>query len=105
RWSRAVDGAGLRIRRHVDCEHPQKFPIGVEYLNAPVGAIADVEIVVAIGHDRMGQTKLPRLRALVAPGFHPVPVLIVLGYARVDVAVGDVYVPLRVPRDVGGLTE
>ena len=42
---------------------------------------------------------------VLAPRLHPVAVLVVLGDARVDVAVADVDVALRVPGDVGRLAE
>ena len=54
---------------------------------------------------RVRQVELPGRRAALAPRLHPVAVLIVLGDARVDVAVADVEVAVRVPRDVGRLAE
>ncbi len=91
--------------RHVDRKHAQKFSVGIEDLNAPVGAIADVEIVVVIDDDGMRQAKLPRRGALVAPGFYPVAVFVIFRDARVDVSVGDVNVAARIPGYVGGLAE
>src|SRR5262245_55080747 len=53
----------------------------------------------------MGQPELAGRRPLLAPRFHPVAVPVVLRYARVDVAVGDVGIALRVPRYVGWLAK
>src|SRR4029077_4604287 len=90
---------------HINCEHAQKFSVGIEDLNAPVGAIANVKIVVAVDHDGVRQAELPRLSAFVAPGFYPVSVLVIFRDARVDVSVGDVDVAVRIPGHVGGLAE
>ncbi len=52
-WGVSVNRMSSGGRWHVDGEHTQKFSIGIEHLNAPVSAIADVEVVVAIRHDSM----------------------------------------------------
>src|SRR5882672_3365538 len=90
---------------HINFEHAQELSIGIEDLNATVGAIADVDIVVAVDHDGVRQAELPRLSALVAPGFYPVSVLVIFRDTRVDVSVGDVDVAFRIPGHVSGLAE
>src|SRR5207245_2137160 len=45
----AIDGAGFRIRRHVDGKHAQELALRIEHLNAPIRAIADIQIVAAVG--------------------------------------------------------
>ena len=101
----AVDRVGSGSRRHVDGEHAQKLAVGIEHLDAPVGAIAHIDVVVAVRHDGVREAELPRPGALVAPGLHPVAVLVIFGDARVDVSVGDVDVAFGIPGDVGGLAE
>ena len=101
----AIDGAGFRIRRHVDGKHAQELALRIEHLNAPIRAIADIQIVAAVGHNGMRQVKLPRPCAWFAPRFHPVAILVILGHTGVDVSVGDVDVPLGIPGYVGGLAK
>src|SRR5207253_365768 len=43
-WGGAVDRAGFWVRRHVDRKHTQELALRIEHLNAPIGAIAHVEI-------------------------------------------------------------
>ncbi len=47
-------------RRHVDGELPQEPALGVEHLDAPVGAIADVDAIVAVDRNRVRRVELPR---------------------------------------------
>ena len=61
------------IGRHIDGEHPQEFAVGVEYLNAPVGAVADIDIVVAVDRDRVRQIELPGRRSFVPQDFTQSP--------------------------------
>src|SRR6185369_10501892 len=91
--------------RNVDREHAQELALGVEYLNAPVGAVAYIDVVVAVARDCVGRAELPRTRPLLAPRLHPVAALVDLGDTRVDVAVTDICVAILIPRDVGRLTE
>src|SRR5262249_15145617 len=58
-----------------------------------------------IRSDAMRRIELALLFAGLAPGFNPVAVLIELRDARVDVAVTDEDIALRVPCDVGRLPE
>ena len=83
----------------------KEFSIGVEDLDAAVAAIGDVNVVVRIDGDTVRGVELAGLVAWFAPGLEPVPVLVDFGDARIDVAVADVGVACRVPRDVGNLAE
>src|SRR6266404_3067217 len=93
-----ADGSprGVAIERHVDLEFPQ---------NSTVAAIADVDIPLGIGRDRMRCVELTRLVAALAPGLQPIAVLVDFSDARVDVAIADVGISGRVPSDIGGLAE
>src|SRR6185295_14745890 len=62
---------------------------------------ADVDVAVPVALDGMQDVELARVGAARAPGFHPAAVLVDLHDARIAVAVGDVRVAGRVPRDVG----
>src|SRR5207237_10677957 len=86
-------------------EHRPERSVRVEDLDPAVRAIADIHVVVAVDGDRMRQPELAGPGARSAPRLHPVAVAVVLRDARVDVAVADVDVALRIPRDVGGLAE
>src|SRR5262249_33973245 len=97
----AVGRARRRIRRNVDCEHAQELAFGVEHLDAPIGAIAHVDVVVAVARDGVRGTELPRTRSLLAPRLHPIAAVVDLGDTRVDVAIADIGVSLLVPGDVG----
>src|SRR5258706_2071344 len=100
-----VDRLGAGRRRHIDREHAQELAVGVEYLDAVVRAVAHIDVVVAVDRDGVNGAELPGSGARLAPRLHPVAVLAVLGHPRIDVAVADVDVALRVPGDVRGLTE
>ena len=101
----AIDGAGFGIGRYVNRKHAEKFTLGIEHLNAPIGAIAHVEIVIAVGHNGVRQVKLTRPRARLAPGLNPVAILVIFCDAGVDLAVGVVVVSCGVPGYVGGLAK
>src|SRR4030095_6060811 len=104
-WRVAIDGAGFRIRRNVYGEHSLEFAFGVEHLDAPVRTIADIDVVIVVDRDRVGQIELARCGALGAPLLHPIPIFVVFSDARIDVAVADIDVAFGIPRDVGRLSE
>src|SRR5712671_2680382 len=54
-------------RRYIDAEHALELAVGVEDLDAPVRAVADIDVVVAIDRNGVGQVELPRPSALGAP--------------------------------------
>ena len=63
----AVGRARRRIGWHVDREHTQELAFGVEHLDAPVGAVTHIDVVVAVARDGMRRAELSRARALLAP--------------------------------------
>src|SRR5262249_19781764 len=82
-------GLRLRIVGHVDSDLAQEGSLAVEHLDAAVAAVGDVEVALRVRGDRMRRVELAGLGTAVAPGLHPVAVLVDLGDARVDVAVAD----------------
>ena len=97
--------AGIGRHRHIDGDLAQELAVAVEHLDAPVAAVGDIDIALGVGADAVRRAELARLAAAVAPGLHPVAVLVDLGDARIDVAVADIGVARRVPGHVGRLTE
>src|SRR6185295_10076337 len=71
----------------------------------PVGAVADIDVVIAVDGNGVRQIELAGVGAFGAPLLYPIAVLVEFGHARIDVAVADVDVALRIPGDIGGLTE
>ena len=53
---------------------PQEFAVGIEYLDAPIRTVADVDVVVAVDRDRVRQAELAGTGSFVAPRLHPVAV-------------------------------
>src|SRR5206468_12251799 len=101
----AVDWRDAGRRWYINREHSEKVALGGENLNATVRPVAHIDVVVAIDGNRVWKIELPRSRAASAPGFHPIAILVVLRDAGIDVAIGDVDVPFRIPRHVGRLAE
>src|ERR1700680_685569 len=66
-WRSAIDSAARRIRRNVDREHPYKLAVGIEDLDAPVGAVADIDIVVAVNGYGVRKIELAGPGAFCAP--------------------------------------
>ena len=66
-WSIAIYRLCSWNRRHVNGEHTQKLTFGIEHLDAPIGAIAHIEIVVAVRHNGMRDAELAGPRPLIAP--------------------------------------
>src|SRR5258706_8566123 len=104
-WGVSVNRMSSGGRWHVDGEHTQNFSIRIEHLDTPIGAIADVEVVVAVRHNSMREAELSRRSSLFAPGLHPIAILVEFRDARVDISVRNVDVAVGVPRYVGGLAE
>jgi len=77
----------------------KEFSIDVEDLDAAVAAIGDVNVVVPIDGDAVRSVELAGLVAGFTPEPEPVAVFVDFGDARIDVAVADVGVACRVPRD------
>jgi hypothetical protein len=71
----------------------------------PIPAIAHIDLVVTVDHDRMRGVEFSGPGAVGAPRLHPVAVLVVLGHPRVDVAVADIDVAVRVECHIGRLAE
>src|SRR5215471_3766257 len=67
RWRLAVDRRDPWRRRHVDGEHTQKFTIVIEDLDAPVRAVANIDIVVTVDNDGMRKVELAGGRATCSP--------------------------------------
>ena len=63
----AVDRAGAGSGRYVDSEHAQKLAFGVEHLNASVGAVAHIDVVIVVHRNGMRQAELSGPGALLAP--------------------------------------
>src|SRR5882757_841689 len=89
-WSVSVNRMSSGGRWHVDGEHTQKCSFRIEHLDTPIGAIADVEVVVAIRHDRVREAELPLRSSLFAPGLHPIAILVEFRDARIDISVSNV---------------
>src|ERR1043166_955226 len=103
--------AALVVGR-VEEQEVLEVAVGVEHLDAPVAAVGDVDVVVAIDGDVVRVADhagvLVRMVAAAAertPRLHPVAALVELGDARVHVAVADVDVVLRIPRHAGRACE
>src|SRR5262249_42501417 len=101
----AIDGPRSGIGRYIDREHAFEIAIGVEDLDAPIRPVTNIDVVREIDRDRVRDYELACTLPLRSPRLHPVAVLIDFGDPRVDVPVSNVSVALRVPGDIGGLTE
>ena len=99
RRNQAIRGLRAGRKRHVDFDLAREYAIGSEHLNADIPAVRYLNVTLRIGSDAVWRTELSRLAARLAPGFHPVAVLVELGHAGVHVAVADVDIALRVPCD------
>src|ERR1700676_5301979 len=89
--------------RHIDLDLPQDLAVGIEYLDASIAAIRHVDIALGVGRDAVRRIELSGPASRLTKRLHPVAVLVELGHARIDVAVADEDIPLRVPGDVGRL--
>src|SRR5262249_56042211 len=98
-------GVGVRIERNVDLHLALEVPVAVEHLDAAIVAVADIDIALGIGGDRMHEIEFAGALAVLAPRLHPVAVLVVFGDACVHVAVADEDVALRIPGHIGRLAE
>src|SRR5437764_2547577 len=81
RWCRAIDRLAGGVRRHVYSKHAEEFAVGIEYLDAPVRAITNIDVVVAINRDGMREIELPRPRSLGPPGLHPIAMAVIFRHA------------------------
>src|SRR5690242_3271281 len=63
----AIRGMRRWIRRHIDREHAFEIALGVKHLDAMVRAIANVDVILAIDRDRVGNIKLPGTGPLRSP--------------------------------------
>src|SRR5207249_12208346 len=79
--------------------------LGIEYLDALVFPIADVDVVLGINSDRVRQVELAGLRPTLAPGLDELPVLIEFRNPGVAIPIGDEDISGRVPRHVGRTIE
>src|SRR6516225_10853811 len=77
-----------------------EFAVIVEHLNAPVAAIAHVDIAWRICRDGVRGIELAGRRASRSPRLDEDAVAVELGHTRIAVAVGNENVPGRVPGDV-----
>src|SRR5262249_58496562 len=98
-------GFGVGVVRHVDFDDVEELAVAVKDLDTPVEAVADIDVALGVGGDRVHRIELAGFAARTAPLFDPAAVLVDLGDARIYVAVGNVGVAFRIPGDVGGLTE
>src|SRR5579883_2705125 len=97
---------------NIDSNFADKIPIGIVDHDAAVASVADVDIALCIGGDGVGGVEFELFGMLailglsvIAPLLHPIAVLVELGNTRVDVAIADENVALRIPGHVGGLKE
>src|SRR6185437_4902380 len=98
---------GARIGRsgNVNGDLAQKISVAIEYLDAPITTIGDVDISLRIDCDAVRRVELSGAIAGSSPGFQPIAVFIHFGYAGIDVAVAYIGISLRIPSDVGHLPE
>ena len=96
----AVHGLGARRDRCGHAKHAQEVAVCVKHLNASVGAIADIDVVVPVDRDAVRRAQLAGARAGLTPRHHPVAVHVVFGDARVYVSVADVDVAAGVEGQV-----
>src|SRR4051812_34918712 len=96
---RRADVADLCLRRAV----------GVEYLNALIAGIRDVDVAFGVERDAAQRIELPRLGAALPPRLDEVPVLVEFrdtGVAGADShAISDIDVAGLVPGDAAGANE
>jgi hypothetical protein len=104
-WLVADRRLGIRVERDIDLDDALKGALAIEYLDAPVGAVGNVDFAGGVGGNRMHRIELAGSGARPAPRFEPLAVLVDLGDARIDVAVGDIGIALRIPRYVGRLAK
>src|SRR5208337_1568679 len=97
--------AGVRINRHVDGDLAQELALAVEHLDAPVTAVRHVDAPARVHRNAVRSVELSGAVAGLAPRLEPVAVFIDFSYARVDIAVADIYIPGRIPGHVGHLPE
>ena len=100
-----IAGRASGVDRYVDLHDAQEFAVAIEDLNPAIAAIRHVDVALRIGGDIVRRVELAGLVAAVAPGFDPVAVLVGLGDARIDVAVADENIALRIEGDIGRLPE
>ena len=72
----ASAGAGTSI-----CYFTQECSIVIEYLNAAIAAIGDIDVALRIRSDAVGRIEFAWTAAWFAPLLHPVAVLVVLRHA------------------------
>src|SRR5882762_8168122 len=101
----ADGGASVGGSGNIDGDLAEEFSIGVEYLDAAIAAIGDVDIVLCVDGDAVRNVELAGLVAGFAPGFEPNAVLVGFGDAGIDIAVADISVAGGVPSHVGDLAE
>src|SRR5262245_46059183 len=104
-WLVADRRFGVLVERHVDLDLALEVAVAVEHLDAPVVAVADIDQALRVGGDAVHEAELAGTFAVLAPGFHPLAVLVVFGDAGIHIAVADIDVALRIPGDVGRLAE
>src|SRR5438105_1322224 len=95
----------LLIVSSIENDTAQILSVHVEDLDAAVGAIGHIYVVLAVDADAMRQIELPRRAPAGSPGFHPIPVLIDFSDARIEVAVAYVHVIRGIPSDIRGPVE
>ena len=100
-----IAGFGVLVERHVDLHFTQEGAVAVEHLDAPIVAVADIDVALGVGGDAVDEVELALALAALAPGLDPVAVLADLGDARIHVAVGNVDRAVRSPGHVGRLAE
>src|SRR5258708_4044082 len=101
----ANGGAGIGIDGNIDSDSADEFSVGIEDLDAAVATVGDVDVVLGIDGDAVRGVELTGLIARLAPRLEPVAVLVDFCDARIDIAIADVGVARRVPRNVGDLAE
>src|SRR5258705_8095990 len=101
----ALRRARRRIEGHIDRHPANECAVRIEYLNAPVAAIRDVDVPLCVGSDAVRRVEFAGLGSAIAPLFHPGAVLVELGHARVDVPVADEDIAFGIPRHIRWLAE
>ena len=94
-------GDADRIRCAVIGDLRLEVALGIEYLDALVFPIADVDVVLGINSDRVRQVELAGLRPTLAPGLDELPVLIEFRNPGVAIPIRDEDISGCIPGHIG----
>ena len=77
-----------------------KRAVVIEYLDAAITTIGDIDVSLRVRRNAMGRVELSRSLSCLAPLSHPIAVVIELGDPRINVATADEDVAFPVPGNV-----